>query len=103
MRLAFAAPPLTRFEPVEEDLVERIAGGLGLRRADVLGAQWLVNGPRWIGVRLASAEQVLGVQVDAATRWSGSRSAWSDRIHPVPTPTSRYAPCCPGSRWRRIP
>src|SRR5918997_2379247 len=66
MRLAFAAPPLTRFEPVEEDLVERIAAGLGLRRADVLDAYWLVNGPRWIGVRLASAEQVLTVQADAA-------------------------------------
>jgi PhzF family phenazine biosynthesis protein len=66
MRLAFAAPPLTRFEPVEEDLVGRIAAGLGLARADVLGVQWLVNGPRWIGVRLASAEQVLAIQVDAA-------------------------------------
>jgi PhzF family phenazine biosynthesis protein len=65
-RLAFAAPPLTRFEPVEEDLVERIAAGLGLRHSDVLSAYWLVNGPRWIGVRLASAEQVLRVQVDAA-------------------------------------
>jgi PhzF family phenazine biosynthesis protein len=65
MRLAFAAPPLTRFEPVEDDLVERIAAGLGLRRADVLDAYWLVNGPRWIGVRLASAAQVLAVQPDA--------------------------------------
>jgi PhzF family phenazine biosynthesis protein len=66
MRLAFAAPPLTRFEPVEEDLLERIATGLGLKRAEVLDAYWLVNGPRWIGVRLASAEQVLAVQADAA-------------------------------------
>jgi PhzF family phenazine biosynthesis protein len=65
-RLAFAAPPLTRFEPAEDDLVERIAAGLGLDRADVLEAYWLVNGPRWIGVRLASAEQVLRVQADAA-------------------------------------
>jgi PhzF family phenazine biosynthesis protein len=66
MRLAFAAPPLIRFEPVEEDLIERIAAGLGLGRAEVLDAYWLVNGPRWIGVRLASAEQVLAVQADAA-------------------------------------
>ena len=66
MRLAFAAPPLTRFEPVEGDLLERITAGLGLERGDVLGAYWLVNGPRWIGVRLASAAQVLAVQVDAA-------------------------------------
>jgi len=66
-RLAFAAPPLSRFEPVAEDLVVRIAGGLGLARSEVLDASWLVNGPRWIGIRLPSAEQVLGVRPDAAT------------------------------------
>ncbi len=66
-RLAFAAPPLTRFEPVEEDLIERIAGGLGIGQSEVQEASWLVNGPQWIGVRLASAEQVLGVRVDPAT------------------------------------
>lgn len=65
-RMAFAAPPLTRFEPVEEELLERIAAGLGLRRSDVLDASWLVNGPRWIGVRLASADLVLGVTADQA-------------------------------------
>ena len=65
-RLAFAAPPLTRFEPVAEDLVARIVGGLGLARNDVLDASWLVNGPQWIGVRLADAEQVLNVTADAA-------------------------------------
>ena len=65
-RLAFAAPPLTRFEPVAEDLVARIALGLGLAREEVLDASWLVNGPQWIGVRLAGAEQVLGVTADPA-------------------------------------
>jgi len=64
-RLAFAAPPLTRFEPLAEDLIDRIVGGLGLSRSDVLDASWLVNGPRWIGLRLESAEQVLGVRPDA--------------------------------------
>ena len=65
-RLAFAAPPLTRFEPVDEQLVARIAGGLGLARDEILDAAWLVNGPQWIGIRLASAERVLSVQPDAA-------------------------------------
>lgn len=65
-RLAFAAPPLTRFEPVEEELVERIARGLGLAREEVLDAAWLVNGPHWIGLRLASAERVLEVKADPA-------------------------------------
>jgi PhzF family phenazine biosynthesis protein len=63
-RLAFAAPPLTRFEPVDEPLLDRIAGGLGLARADVLDASWLVNGPQWIGLRLASADRVLAVQLN---------------------------------------
>ena len=63
-RLAFAAPPLTRHAPVEEELLERIAAGLGLPRSAILDASWLVNGPEWIGLRLASAEQVLGVRAD---------------------------------------
>lgn len=63
-RLAFAAPPLTRYEPVEEPLLERLAAGLGLARADVLDASWLVNGPEWVGLRLADAEQVLALRPD---------------------------------------
>lgn len=65
-RLAFAAPPLTRFEPVEEALLGRIAAGLGLAPDEVLDASWLVNGPEWIGLRLASAERVLAVRLDPA-------------------------------------
>jgi PhzF family phenazine biosynthesis protein len=63
-RLAFAAPPLTRFEPVDEPLLSRIATGLGLARGDVLDASWLVNGPEWIGLRLADADDVLGVRLN---------------------------------------
>lgn len=63
-RLAFAAPPLTRFEPVEESLRERLTGGLGLAPGELLEASWLVNGPEWIGVRLASAAAVLAVRPD---------------------------------------
>jgi len=65
-RLAFAAPPLTRFEPVAEELIERIAGGLRLGRPEVLDASWLVNGPQWIGIRLEDAERVLRVRPDPA-------------------------------------
>lgn len=64
-RLGFAAPPLTRFGPVEPDLLDRVRTGLGLAADEVLDASWLVNGPEWIGLRLASAERVLAVQVDA--------------------------------------
>jgi PhzF family phenazine biosynthesis protein len=65
-RLAFAAPPLTRYEPVSEEDLLKIAAGLGLPRQALLDASWLVNGPEWIGVLLDSAEQVLAVRPDYA-------------------------------------
>ena len=65
-RLAFAAPPLIRSGPLPEDEVQRIARGLGLARSDIVRHAWCDNGPRWRGVLLASAEQVLALQPDAA-------------------------------------
>ncbi|MGO4856620.1 PhzF family phenazine biosynthesis protein [Arthrobacter sp. 2MCAF14] len=63
-RLAFAAPPLTRFGPVDEAIMEQLAAGLRLPRTALSDASWLVNGPQWIGVLLESAEQVLGLEPD---------------------------------------
>lgn len=65
-RLAFAAPPLTRFGPVGESLVCRTAAALGIPRDRIIDASWLVNGPEWIGVRLASAQEVLALRPDPA-------------------------------------
>ncbi|MDM7991543.1 PhzF family phenazine biosynthesis protein [Arthrobacter sp. zg-Y877] len=65
-QLAFEAPPLTRYEPVDEVLIGRIAAILGIPRENILDASWLVNGPQWIGVRLASAQEVLDLQPDPA-------------------------------------
>ena len=65
-RLAFAAPPLTRFGPVGEDLRDQLAAGLRLQERNLVDASWLVNGPEWIGVLLESAEQVLAVDPDLA-------------------------------------
>lgn len=63
-RLAFAAPDLIRSGPVDEDRIVGIAGALGIDRGQILDAAWCDNGPGWIGVRLASAEQVLAVTPD---------------------------------------
>lgn len=63
-QLAFAAPPLTRSGPVDEEDLARIALGLQLPRTALLDASWLVNGPHWIGVLLESAEHVLAVVPD---------------------------------------
>ncbi len=65
-RLAFAAPPLTRSGELEQELLARVLAGLGVSRDEVAGHQWLVNGPRWVGVLLRDAEQVLALRPDAA-------------------------------------
>ncbi len=65
-RLAFAAPPLTRSGELEEALLDRVVRGLGVGRDEVMGHQWLVNGPGWMGVLLRDAERVLSLRPDAA-------------------------------------
>lgn len=65
-RLAFAAPPMTRYEPVEESLVRRVAEALGVSRERIVDTSWLVNGPEWIGVRLSTAQEVLALNPDPA-------------------------------------
>jgi PhzF family phenazine biosynthesis protein len=60
--LAFAAPPLVRSGPVEDDVVAHIADLLGLAVADIVDAQWVDNGPGWVAVLLADAAAVLAVR-----------------------------------------
>jgi PhzF family phenazine biosynthesis protein len=60
--LGFAAPALLRSGPVDENLVLRIAGQLKIARSDIVAAQWADNGPGWVVVLLASAEQVLALR-----------------------------------------
>ncbi len=60
--LSFAAPPLLRSGPVDEPLIEKIAGQLNLARSDIVDAQWADNGPGWVAVLLGSADAVLGMR-----------------------------------------
>jgi PhzF family phenazine biosynthesis protein len=64
--LAFAAPALVRSGPVAEDLLEEVAGVLGVALSDVVAARWVDNGPGWIGVRLADAATVLALEPASA-------------------------------------
>jgi PhzF family phenazine biosynthesis protein len=66
--LGFAAPPLVRSGPVDEDLVADLAGQLGIGRDAIVAAQWADNGPGWIAVLLDSAEAVLAVKPDLVRR-----------------------------------
>ena len=60
--LAFAAPPLLRSGPVDDETVRRIVSSLGVDRADIVDAQWVDNGPGWVGVLLDSADAVLALR-----------------------------------------
>ena len=57
-RLAFAAPPVTRSTPTPE-LLTQVAAALGLHMQHIQAAQWLDNGPLWLGLLLDSEETVL--------------------------------------------
>jgi PhzF family phenazine biosynthesis protein len=60
--LAFAAPPLLRDGPVEDEVAERVARELNIARADMVDIRWADNGPGWVAVLLDSAEAVLAIK-----------------------------------------
>ena len=64
-RLAFAAPPLLKSGALDEADVELIARGLGVQRSEIVAHAWCDNGPKWRGVMLRSADQVLALKPDA--------------------------------------
>ncbi len=60
-QLGFAAPPLLRSGPVGQAVIDEVAGVLGIAPGDIVAAQWVDNGPGWVGVMLASADAVLAL------------------------------------------
>lgn len=70
--LSFSAPPLLRSGPLSEDELESVSAFLKINPEEIVDAAWIDNGPGWMGVRLASAEQVLAIQPDVG--WSTSLS-----------------------------
>lgn len=61
-RLAFAAPPMIRTGAVDEKDLSEIAGILRIGRERIVEARWIDNGPGWVGILLASAEEVLALE-----------------------------------------
>ena len=59
--LKFAAPPLVRSGPVDEQLAQHVADILRIGRDEIVDLQWADNGPGWIAVLLRSADAVLAV------------------------------------------
>src|SRR6202035_5015865 len=60
--LSFAAPPLIRGGSVDESTLVEIAAFLRISRSHIVDAQWADNGPGWIVVLLASADEVLALE-----------------------------------------
>ena len=67
-RLAFAAPPPLRSGPVAEDELAELIRWLGISAEDVVDAQWVDNGPGWVGILLRDAATVLGVWPSGPSR-----------------------------------
>jgi PhzF family phenazine biosynthesis protein len=60
--LAFAAPPIIRGGSVDESKLAELADFLRIDRSLIVDAQWADNGPGWVVVLLASADQVLALE-----------------------------------------
>jgi PhzF family phenazine biosynthesis protein len=60
--LAFAAPPLVRSGPVDDEFVDRVGRMLGIERAAMTDTQWVDNGPGWVAVLLDDPRAVLALE-----------------------------------------
>jgi PhzF family phenazine biosynthesis protein len=74
--LAFKAPPLVRSGAVDEALTVQVADMLGIRRHDIVEAQWVDNGPGWVAALLRDAEAVLALKPKQITQPVGVVGAY---------------------------
>ena len=63
--LSFAAPPLLRTGPLDDTDVDRVARALRIDRSAIVDHAWCDNGPTWMGVLLATAQDVLDLEPDS--------------------------------------
>lgn len=64
--LAFSAPPRIRSGAVDAETLAAVIAVLGVDEERVVDAEWLDNGPGWVGILLDSAESVLQLRPDAS-------------------------------------
>ncbi len=60
--LAFEAPPMVRSGPASDEDAAKVAAALGVEPGEMLGVEWVDNGPGWIVGLFESAERVLELQ-----------------------------------------
>lgn len=81
----FRAPDFIRHEPVDPTTVSRITAALRLDPGSIISAYHIDNGPRWIGIKLRSAQQVLDIDVNSPQTDIGSiRDLFLGFIGPYP-------------------
>lgn len=71
-RLSFSAPPRLRSGPVDSATLDKLIEILGIENEQVLDAEWLDNGPGWVGLLLDHADTVLKLRPDTSKhpgRW----------------------------------
>ena len=82
-QLSFAAPPLIRSGPVDEPFVAGVAAVLGIDPVTIVDAEWVDNGPGWVGILLEDRESVLALEPDIG-RYSGSKQLDIGVVAPHP-------------------
>jgi PhzF family phenazine biosynthesis protein len=60
--LAFSAPPRIRSGAVDSETLDAVTAILGIGRQDVVDAEWLDNGPGWVGILLRDDDTVLRLE-----------------------------------------
>jgi PhzF family phenazine biosynthesis protein len=68
-QLAFAAPPLLKSGPVDAVTLLQLADTLNVAITDIVVAEWVDNGPGWIGVLLTDAAAVLAMKPKSQSRF----------------------------------
>ena len=89
-RLAFAAPPVKRSAPQPSQLAQ-IATALGLKADQIQAAQWLDNGPVWLGLLLDSPQTVLALKPDHLALKNLGVAVGVVGIEPAPAPSALIA------------
>jgi PhzF family phenazine biosynthesis protein len=62
--LAFRAPEFLREGEVDDGTLAQAITALGISRERVVRSSWIDNGPGWLGVQLATADEVLDLRPD---------------------------------------
>lgn len=63
-KLFFKAPPTVKDGPLSSPELAQLGTALGVETEQIIGHQWVDNGPEWCVVQLGSAQEVLEVEPD---------------------------------------